>query len=212
MKKVIMLIFLVLTTTVLWSEEKTSGFGIEAELYCMSINKSLNSEDNSQKRANLDLVLNFSKMLSTKLEINPYFSFGISLDIEDDDSISDDSTTIETINFGLGTGLYYHFIQGKYADLSAGGRLGVGIHLIPEDDDYFEYSVNMDFPIILDIKLSDCLILRVKHNVARISYLNETTSSSLYYNNTYSETYSEINFSSYHNSDINLNIGFMFKF
>ncbi len=205
MKKVIMLIFLILTATVIWSEEKTNGFGIEAELFYM------NDDDNYyETQTDLNLVLNFTKMLSSKLEINPYFSFGISLDT-DDDSNSDDSTTIESINFGLGTGLYYHFIQGKYVDLSTGGSLGAGIYLRPENDDYFQYTINVSFPIVLDIKLSDCLIIRVKHNVADISYLNQTNTTYSYYNEKNTDTISKLNFSSYHNSFLNLNIGFMFK-
>ncbi len=222
MKKIIMLIFLVLTTTVIWSEEKTSGFGIEAEIDYNSHYKYYYNEYNSDMRYNPTMIanlrLNFSKMLSSKLEINPFFSFGISLDIEDDDSNSDDSTTVESINFGLGTGLYYHFIQGKYVDLSTGGSIGAGILLKPEeDDDYFAYYVNMTFPIVLDIKLSDCLIIRVKHNIADISYLNQTTTNYSYinYDNEIEkdrDTISKIRFSSYHNNDFNLNIGFMFKY
>ncbi len=223
MKKVIMLVFLVLTTTVIWSEEKISGFGIEAELDYNSHYKYYYNDYNSDMIYNpmmiANLRLNFSKMLSSKLEINPFFSFGISLDIEEDDSNSDDSTTVESINFGLGTGLYYHFIQGKYIDLSTGGTLGAGIYLRPEDDDYFAYYVNLNFPIILDIKLSDCLIIRIQHNVAGVSYLNQTiTYNNANYDNwtwedeTDNTTKSEIKFSSYHNRDFNLNIGFMFKF
>ncbi len=195
------------STTVIWCEEKHYGFGIEAELDNWCVEDDFDESGNSRVANSLNIKLNFSEMLTERFEVNPFLSFGFAND--------ENYTAFDSLTFGIGTGVYYHLIKEKYIDFSTGGRLHTSIDLKPEMEEsmnveYFGFSTAIIFPIIMDIKLSDSFIIRIQHNVAEISYASSKTTQL----DTYDKTKREhgITFTSYHNSYIKLNLGFMFKF
>jgi len=152
MKKVILILaVLVFSSGFLWAD----GFGLDSRITFDS-----NNETNLISTS-ISLRPYFSIMLDDATELTPFLLF--SMDYSRTSGTVDDRYSI-----GGGTGVYFHFVQGKIIDLSTGANLSAAYTWHP--DLYFGIDLNVGVPVVLDIKLSESFLIRISLTIAQLSF------------------------------------------
>lgn len=115
-------------------------------------------------------------MLSPQMEVRPFVVIGIHKESNPDlipVGIDEDRNELY---FGLGGGLYYHFIQGEIVSICAGPRLSAVLFLEPtgttpfDYDSWFNLSVIVGIPVYLNVRLNDRLFFRAGVEIPGISF------------------------------------------
>jgi hypothetical protein len=101
----------------------------------------------------------------------------------DPDDIVDDSqgwvADALRFDFGLGAGLYYHFIQREIISLCTGPKVSAVLRpkpsgsSYPDYDSYFQLVARVAIPVYLDIRLSKRLFLRTGIELIGINIRHE---------------------------------------
>lgn len=168
MKKVFVLVLLLVPCLSLVSLDL--GFGVDAELWVASEKQDSFEANRTWLRLWPALVL----MVSPRLEVRPFAIFETSKSSDPDDIVADWDADALRIDFGLGTGLYYHFIQREIISLCTGPKVSAKLRpkpsgsSNPDYDSYFLLVTQVVLPVYLDIRLSKRLFLRTGIEIASI--------------------------------------------
>jgi hypothetical protein len=117
-------------------------------------------------------------MVSPHWEVRPYVLFALRSESDPDDIASWAADYSGSFS-GLGTGLYYHFVQREIINISSGTRIGVAMFFKPSDssapdyDSYFKILSNVRFPVNFDFRLSKRVFFRFQLPVAGIHFESE---------------------------------------
>jgi len=105
-------------------------------------------------------------MLNPQLEARPYLLIGYQKE-DDPDGISgaifDDWSQLY---FGVGAGLYYHFVQREIITICAGPKALIQLDMEPKGtsafdwDSYLELAISIGLPVYFDVRLTDRLYFR----------------------------------------------------
>jgi len=155
MKKVILILaVLVISSGFLWAD----GFGLISRI-TLDTNNATDQTDTG-----IFLKPYYSMMMDETMELTPFLSF-------DMDITSVSGTVVNKYySIGVGTGLYFHFIQKKIIDLSAGADLGAAFTWDPDISPYFEIDLNIGVPVVLDIKFSESFLVRISQTIAYLNF------------------------------------------
>lgn len=117
-------------------------------------------------------------MVSPHWEVRPYVVFALRSESDPDDIASWAADYSGPI-FGLGTGLYYHFVQREIINISSGAKIGVAMFSkpsgssVPDYDSYFKIQSNVRLPVNFDFRLSKRVFFRFQLEVASIHFEGE---------------------------------------
>jgi hypothetical protein len=120
-------------------------------------------------------------MMSPKLELRPFLVLGMHRE-SDPNGISGGAIAPDLGQFhmGLGSGLYYHFIQKEILEMSVGPKLSLLFLFKPTGtsapayDSYFGITLDLALPINLDFHLTKNLTLRTGIEIPGLRYQNTT--------------------------------------
>jgi hypothetical protein len=160
MKKVFVLVLLLVPCLSLLSLDL--GVGVDGVLWVASAKEGSFEAYNTWLRLSPALVL----MVSPRLEVRPFAIFEMSKISDPADIESTWDADRLRIEFGLGAGLYYHFIQREIISLCTGPQVSAVLwpepsgSSYPDYDSYFQLVTRVAIPVYLDIRLSKRLFLR----------------------------------------------------
>lgn len=121
-------------------------------------------------------------MMNPKLELRPFLVLGMHKESDPDGiSVAPIAADLRQFSLGLGSGLYYHFIQKEIMELSVGPKLAMLFDFKPTGtsalayDSYFGITLDLALPINLDFKLTKKLTLRTGIEIPGLRYENTTS-------------------------------------
>ena len=131
-------------------------------------------------------------MVSPQWEVRPYVRFALRKESDPDDIASWNADYFSGPILGLGTGLYYHFVQREIINISSGAKIETWMWFkpsgssVPDYDSYFRIRANVLLPVNFDFRLSKRVFFRlalevsgfhcesVWYEVAGVKYNNTT--------------------------------------
>jgi hypothetical protein len=159
MKKVFVFILLLVPCLSLVSLDL--GVGVDVEVWVDSEKE----ESFEATRTWVELMPALILMVSPRMEVRPFAIFTLSKE-SDPNNIADWDADDTRIHCGLGTGLYYHFIQREIISVCTGPKVSAELVLEPSGssnpdwDPFFAFEAQAALPVYLDIRLSKRLFFR----------------------------------------------------
>ncbi len=117
--------------------------------------------DGEQRNSSLSFYPYVGIFTGELLEINPIL--GIAYDTEMEE--------LQSMEYGLGVGFYFHFINKDLASVSLGPKLFLGIYTRPNDEAYDSYSVIspvLSAPLNIDIFLTSVFGMRLSSPIVEL--------------------------------------------
>jgi hypothetical protein len=130
-------------------------------------------------------------MVSPQWEVRPFVLFSLQSESDPDDIASWDADYFSGPILGLGTGLYYHFVQREIINISSGAKIVTLMQFKPSDpsapdyDSYFKMVAHVWLPVNFDFRLSKRVFFRLALGVTGFQYISEWyEETGVKYNNT----------------------------
>jgi hypothetical protein len=159
----------------------TLDLGFAADVYLTMTT----ARQDASRASEYDLVLTPAMvlMMNPKLELRPFLVLEIQKASNPDD-IPGPPTILKDwgqFSLGLGSGLYYHFIQREIIELSVGPKATMRFYFKPTGtsalaySSYFGITLDIALPVNLDFKLTKKLTLRTGIEIPGLLYENTTS-------------------------------------
>jgi hypothetical protein len=151
-----------------WAEGNQYGVGLSISLdrYTSKDTSGDKDQENSLRFQPL-----FSVMLNEEMELVPFILLNTSAEK------SDGYVDYRWTYIGVGSTLYYHFINMNVISLGAGVRVQFGYGFFPENSSYDSFgriNLSMGIPLFMDLNMTDWLTFRFSWDVVSIVFYKDT--------------------------------------
>ena len=105
-------------------------------------------------------------MVTPQIEVQPFVVVGLYKQSDPDDIATWDADRSQ-LHFGLGVGLYYHFVQREIVSLCTGPKLNALMYFepsgssVPNFDSYINFEIQVELPLYLDIRVTKSFLFRM---------------------------------------------------